>query len=191
MQQEPNTNWTYSPDKSPSVPIQEPYSNQADTPSSNTAQQPESISWTGSEFMENYKNPMWFAVLGGVILLISAIIYLISKDIISIIFVVVMGILFAVMATRKPRQLQYYIDAQGIWIGQKSYLFTDYKSFSYHHHGAIGYVNLLPLHRLHNELSIYFPPDLENQILNILSEYLPNEQRKEDLMDRFTKLIRF
>lgn len=189
MQQEPNTSWTYTPD-SASSPTQENVAVQ-DNSSQPTPEQAESVSWSGSEFMENYKSPLWFMALGVVLLIISAVIYLISKDIISIVFVIIMGILFAVMATRRPRQLQYYIDDQGVRIGQKSYFFSDYKSFSYHHHGAIGYVNLLPLHRLHNELSIYFPPENERQILDILADYLPNEQRKEDLIDRFTKLIRF
>ena len=102
-----------------------------------------------------------------------------------------MGILFGVVASRKPRQLGYTVDEDGIKVGTKVYLYSDFKSFSMQQHDAIGYVSLLPLHRFHNELSIYFPPDNEEQVFNALAYNLPNEQRKENYIDKLSKFVRF
>ncbi len=149
------------------------------------------ISWNGSEFIANQKTALWYFGLAGFIIVVCGIIYLISKDAISIIFVAIIGFLFAIIAGRKPRQLQYSIDEEGVHVGQRTYMFSDFKSFSFNRHGAIGYVSLLPLHRFHNELSIYFPPENEQQIFDVLSQRVPNEQRKETYTDKLTKLIRF
>ena len=149
------------------------------------------ISWTGSEFISNQKNSSWYFSLAVFIVVICVAIYLISKDILSVVFISIMGILFGVVASRKPRQLEYAIDEDGIKVGTKIYLYDDFKSFSMQQHDAIGYVSLLPLHRFHNELSIYFPPDHEEQVFNALAYNLPNEQRKENYIDKLSKFVRF
>jgi hypothetical protein len=161
---------------------------------SSPAQQPSSftpITWTGSEFIANQKGGAWYLGLIGFITLVCVVVYLISRDIVSVVFIAIMGVLFAVIASRKPRQLSYSIDEEGIKVGQRNYFFTDFKSFSLQHHGAIGYVSLLPLHRFRNELSIYFPPENEQAIFDALASHIPNEQRKETLTDKLVQLIRF
>lgn len=157
-----------------------------DTPS---LQQP--IAWTGSEFIAQHKNTGWYMGLFGCIALVCIVIFFISKDILSVIFIAIMGILFAIIASRKPRQLQFLIDNQGIHVGQRHYLFNEFKSFSLQKDGAIGYINLLPLRRLHPELSIYFAPEDAGRIFDALALHIPHEDHVEALVDKFIKKIRF
>lgn len=151
----------------------------------------QSLTWTGSEFVANQKNAMWYGALAGFIIVVCVVVYLLTKDELSVIFIAVMGILFGVIAGRKPRQLQYIVDQEGIKVGQRSYLYSDFKSFSIQQHDAISYVSLLPLHRFHNELSIYYPPEMEDKLFSILGSILPNDQRKENYIDKLAKTIRF
>lgn len=154
-------------------------------------QHQETISWVGSEFISNQKTYTWYLGLSGFIFIICLAVYLIGKDIISIFFIIIMGVLFGIIAGRKPRQLQYSIDDEGIRVGQKTFSYAEFRSFSLQRHGAIGYVSLLPFHRFHNELSIYFPPENEQQIFEALASRIPNEQRRENPADKLAKLIRF
>jgi hypothetical protein len=41
------------------------------------------------------------------------------------------------------------------------------------------------------ELSIYYPPEEEEKILNVLTGSLPNDQKQEHSFDRLMKRIRF
>lgn len=150
-----------------------------------------SISWTGSEFVSNQKTASWYLMLAGATVIVCIIVYLFSRDILSTIFISIMGILFAVIAARPPKQLEYSIDNEGIKVGPRNYYYSDFKSFSLQHNGAIGYVSLLPLHRFRNELSIYYPPENEMQIFEALASRIPNEQRRENPIDKLAKLIRF
>ena len=151
----------------------------------------ETISWTGSEFLDQHKSASWYFGLFGFIAVVCGVVYFISKDFISVGFIAIMGILFAIIAGRKPRQLQYAIDDQGIHIGRRSYVFSEFKSFSLQREGAMGYINLLPLKRLHSEISIYYPPEDEQKIFDALSQRIPHEDHKETFIDKFTRMIRF
>ncbi len=151
----------------------------------------EPISWSGSEFIAQHKTGSWYLGLFAFIALVCVVIYLLSKDILSIVFVIIMGILFAIIASKKPRQLQYMIDDQGLNIGSRHYPFNDFKSFSIMRDGAIGYISLQPLQRLRPELTIYYAPEDEARVFETLSTYLPHEERAERAVDKLARNIRF
>ncbi len=159
----------------------------ADTPTS--AVQP--VAWTGSEFIAQHKSGGWYGGLIVALVAVCAIIFVLSKDIVSVVFVAIMGALFAVIANHKPKQRAYMIDEHGISIDQRHYQFNDFKSFALQHEGAIGYISLLPLQRMRPELTIYFAPGDEQRIFDVLSNYLPHEERKDTIADKFARNIRF
>jgi hypothetical protein len=176
-----DTGWSFNPEDDPALASEQ----------SNTAPI-EPISWTGSEFIAQHKTAVWYFGLAGFITLACVVIFFVSKkDILPVIFVAVMGILFGIIASKQPRQLQYIVDEHGISIGAQHYSFSDFKSFSLQHDGAIGYISLLPLHRLKPEISIYFAPEDEQRIFDTLAHFLPNEQREESTIDRLIKRIHF
>lgn len=149
------------------------------------------IAWTGSEFIAKHKDFAWYAGLTLFIAVVCVVIYFVSKDILSVVTIAVMGVLFGIIAGRKPRELQYQIDNYGLQVGQRRYLFSDFKSFSLQRDGAIGYVNLFPLKRLHTELTIYYAPEDEKRIFDALALHIPNEQRDESMVEKLIKKIRF
>ena len=153
--------------------------------------QAESISWTASEFVDNHKTAGWYIKLMLAILAIAVLSYLLTRDLISASVIVVVGFLFAILASKKPRQMTYRIDNAGISIGNNTYPFHTFKSFAIVEEGAIGCINLLPLKRFMPELSIYYPPEEEAKIIDVLSASLPNDQRQEHSFDRLMKKIRF
>ena len=151
----------------------------------------EPITWTGSEYLDRHKNTGWYLGLAGFIALVCAVVYIIGRDLLSVGFIALMGILFAIIAGRKPRQLAYAIDDQGLHIGQKSFGFNEFKSFSLQREGAIGYISLLPLRRFQPELTIYYAPEDEQRIFEALALRIPHEDHKETLIDKLIRLIRF
>jgi hypothetical protein len=112
-------------------------------------------------------------------------------DIISIVFIVIVSILFAALGSKKPRQLPYQVDDRGITINGKFYSYNMFKSFSVLREGAMAYVNLLPLQRFMPELSIYFSTEDEDKIVDVLASNLPYEHRDENAFDRLMKKLHF
>jgi hypothetical protein len=88
------------------------------------------IVWTAAEFIEHQKSPGWYLGMIGVALVVVVTVFLLTRDIFNTIMCIVAAILFAVVAGRPPRQLQYAIDDHGIQIGRRFYPYSDFRSFS-------------------------------------------------------------
>jgi len=179
--QDQQADWSFNPDEVAT-------SSSASTPNPLVHKE---VSWSASEFIDHHKSAGWYYMLFLGTGVLTGVIYLLTKDLISVIVIAVVGLLFAILAGRKPRQLPYRIDSKGITIGDKFYVFSAFKSFALLREGAVGCINLLPLKRFMPEISIYFPPEEENKIVEILADSLPNEQRKEQGVDKLMKRLRF
>jgi hypothetical protein len=96
-----------------------------------------------------------------------------------------------VAAARQPQTLKYGINHAGIMVGEKFYPFPDFKSFSIADEEALSSIVLLPMKRFMPGLTIYYPPDQEDEIMTVLSLYLPHETRRVDVVDRLARRLRF
>jgi hypothetical protein len=149
------------------------------------------IQWSASEFIEHDKRPGWFMVLGIGALVVAVIIYFVTRDIIAPVAIGVAALLFGVVAARKPRTLEYAIDNTGVHIDSKSYGYDLFKSFSVLEEGALSSIQLAPLKRFMPPLSLYYPPEQEDEIVATLGDYLPHEDRQHDPIDRLMRRVRF
>lgn len=181
-QTEPKTNWQFKG---------------ADTAQSNQEtpqpKQPlgESISWTASEYVAHDKNSMWYMKFAGLSILVIGITFLITRDFISLLVLVVLAIGIAVFAARKPETLNYQIDNQGVHIGPKLYPISMFKSFAVVEEEAIKSIALLPMKRFMPAITMYFSPEDEKKIEDTLGAMLPQETRQQDPVDRLMHKIRF
>jgi hypothetical protein len=150
-----------------------------------------SISWTASEFIEHTKPSGWYVavMLGGV--LISGVLYLLTRDLISVVVVIMATAMFLVAGSRKPDTKQFEISYEGIKAGPKSFGFDYFKSFSMIEEGAIDSIQLMPLKNLEMPIRIYFPPSMHDQITGFLADYLPHEEKSRDLVDRLMRKLKF
>lgn len=152
----------------------------------------ESVSWTASEFIAHAKSGGWYVILVLITVATVALAYVLTNgELFTPIIIAIVAIMFGVMAARKPRELPYRIDSQGLHIGEKTFSFADFKSFSLVQEEGVESIWLLPLQRYTPGLSIYFAPEDKDRILAILDDFLPVEQRKLDVVDRLMHKIRF
>lgn len=149
------------------------------------------ISWTASEFVSHEKSAGWYGTLALVAAIIASMVYLTTRDMISTVVVIVAALAFAVIAGRKPRQLQYQLNRSGILIGNKQFHYGMFKSFSVVPEGAFSSIILRPLRRFAPLTTIYYAPDDEERIIGLISEHLPLEEYKPDAVDNMMRRIRF
>jgi len=173
----PNSSWEFKPDE------------QSQTSPSLASN--ESVNWTASEFVAHHKGAMWFIGLAFIAAALAVGIFLLTKDEVSTGVVVIAAIAFGALAARQPRELKYMLDNSGVRIGEKFYPYELFKSFSVLEEGAISSIWLMPLKRFMLGLTIYYPPDEEEKIMNVLAAHLPFEDRKIDPVDNLMRKIRF
>jgi len=150
-----------------------------------------SLTWTASEYIALHKNIGWFVILGIAITLLSTIVYLITRDVIPSVAILILGSIFGIVGARKPQELTYIVNDSGINVANRHYFYTDFKSFSVMEDGAIHSIILTPLKRFMLPLSLYFEPNDEQEIIDVVSKYLPLESLQYDNLDKLMRKIRF
>lgn len=180
-----NPSWNYKPEE-PAVVGGENVAPQLQP------QHLEAVEWTASEYIAHHKTPGWFVMVGVATSILAILVYFVSRgDIISTCMMIVVGVVFGVIGGRVPRVLEYSLDDSGIRIGPKFYTYGDFKSFAIQDEGAISSISLLPLKRFMPSISIYYAPEDEEKIIQVLSLGLPIEHREQDALDRLMRRLRF
>lgn len=149
------------------------------------------LSWTASEFIAHHKSSTWFVQFGIAAGLAITITYFLTRDVITTVVLAIAAVLFAIVANRKPRVMQYSITDSGISINGKFMPFGSFKSFSIIREGGVSSISFAPLQRFSPGMSIYYEPTQEDQIVSTLSQILPYEEKVQDPLDRLMSRIRF
>jgi hypothetical protein len=181
MAQDSNTPWQYKPD------ADAPKADKNDTGSSHRQAKPQprqSATWEAPEFIDHPHGAGWYVALVFATLVMAALTYLLAKDAVATVFIVLVGIIVGIFATQKPNVVKYEISASGLSINGKLYNLSNYKSFTVIQEGALTSANLFPLKRFMPPLSVYFDPKEEKKIIDTLGNYLPYEQQDLDAIDR-------
>jgi hypothetical protein len=173
------------------VPFQQPESPQDQANEPQDQNSDSEIYWTASEYIAHEKSAGWYARLGGASLLLALIVLLLTKDKISAIVVLVVAFLFAIVASRQPRELQYGLDPGGVTVGQRYLPYEEFRSFSVVPEGAFLSIVFMPLKRFATITTIYFAPENEDRIVRLLTDRLPFEEHKHDLLEQLMRRIRF
>lgn len=149
------------------------------------------VSWEASEYVMHHKSNMWFVWLGVVSAGLMALSLLVLNDVLATLVIAVMTAAIVVYGTRKPNTLQYSLSDEEIIVGHRQMLLSDFRSFSLLQDGGLKALWLIPLKRFAPSLTIYYPEDREEEIVEILGRHLPYEEREPDLVDRITRQLRF
>jgi hypothetical protein len=182
-----NNYWQPDPDKVDQTNTPEP---SEPTPSAQTVDEPP-VTWSASEYIHLEKDALWYVLFAVVVLaLIATDVFLLKSWTFSLL-VIVMAVAVVVYARRPPRTLQYALSIkQGLYIGEKLYRFADYKAFGLIRDGEHHSIMLIPVKRFAPGVSVYFPEDAGERIVDILGARLPMQTLKLDVIDVLVRRLR-
>jgi hypothetical protein len=150
------------------------------------------LDWTASAAVTTgRKSKAWYMGLIVCAVLVSVIVYFITKDVVSGVAIIIAALSFGAISTRRPRDLHYALDRTGITIGQKHFTFEQFRSFSIIDEGGYTSIGLMPLKRFTPLIAIAYDPSLHDNIVNALSAHLPLEEYKKDALDHITSGFKF
>lgn len=175
----------------PSAPVAEVNSAVQTGPVAEPADTSEPITWQASEFVHHEKGAEWFlSLLGVAVILLLVDVFLIKSWTFGAL-IVVMAISAIVVARRPPRILTYSVSSQGLHIDEKLFRFHDFRAFGVVEEGAFYSIRLIPVKRFMPMVSVYFPPEHGEEIVDMFGSLLPMEQIKLDYVDKLVEKIRF
>lgn len=171
------------------------YKPMANMPAQQTQEAPaptqSEIIWTASEFIAHNKSLGWYSLLALAAVVLSSLVYLLTKDLVSVGIIIFVALILGIAARRKPRVLNYQLNDNGIAIGQRFYAYHEFRSFSVMQEGVFSSIMFIPLKRFMPTINIYYDPQDEDRIIQMLSYYLPLENHTRDAVDSLIHHIRF
>ncbi len=149
------------------------------------------ITWTAQEYVHSDRSPVWFILFVLVVIgLIAFDIFLLKSWTFSLL-VVVMAVALVIYIRRPPRTLTYALSPnQGLYVGERLYHFDEFKSFGLIQDGEHYSIMLIPRKRFATGVSVFFPDDAGERIVDILGQRLPMENLKLDLVDAIVRKLR-
>lgn len=149
--------------------------------------------WSAQEFIEQQKNAKWYLMLVVIAVLLSLILFLITKEIMSVVVTLLLALAVGVFGSAKPKIVKYTIDSLGVAIDNKHYNFSEFKSFSIINgvNANVPYIQLIPQKRLMLPLTIFIDPKHSDEIAEIIGQFVPYDQKQPDLADKISSRFRF
>ena len=176
-------------DTEPSQPAEDitpPHQSQTPQDDNNTP-----VNWSANEYIHVDKNGLWYVIFVVVVLGLIALDIFILRSYTFSALVAVMAVALIIYSRRPPRTIQYALSGkQGLYIGEKLYAFGDFKSFGLIKDGEHHSIMLMPTKRFAPGVSVYFPEEAGEQIVDILGTRLPMQNFKLDLIDTIIRRLR-
>jgi hypothetical protein len=150
----------------------------------------EPIRWQAHEYVHHEKSPIWFILFAIVVSAFMATAVFVIKDISFAILVPVMAAALLVYANRPPRLLDYTLSRHGLHVNDRLYSFADFKGFRVIHDGEEYSVMLIPIKRFKPGVSVYFPEEAGEAIVDMLGARLPMQDFHLDIVDKIIRKLR-
>lgn len=151
----------------------------------------EPIHWSANEYIHEEKNVLWFSIFSVVVVLLIAIDIFMLQSYTFSLLVVVMAIAVVIYSRRPPRTIDYTLSGdQGLYVGERLYHFSEFKAFGLIKDRGQHSIMLIPIKRFSPSVTVYFPEEAGEEIVDILGARLPMENLKLDFIDVIVRKLR-
>ena len=147
------------------------------------------VSWQAHEYVQREKNAGWYIGLGIIGIGLSVLlVYLHQWTFLALIVVSIIALLL--YSLRPPRTISYSLTNHGVVIGDKAKPYSDFKAFGVVQEGQHFSIALIPRKRFAPKITIFFPENQGEKIVDVFGSRLPMQEVKPDFLDRIVKFLR-
>lgn len=150
----------------------------------------EPVHWQAMEYIQREKSPVWFIVFGIVFVALMIVAIFVIKSITFDVLVPIMAASLLMYVYRPPRMLDYTLSGKGLFVNDHLYPFVDFKSFGVIKDDDQFSILLVPVKRFKPGVSIYFPEEVGEALVDMLGARLPMQELKLDAVDRLIRKLR-
>ena len=182
--------YTESAPQSPAVSAEQPLSPETQPATEPHEGDEELIRWQGIEHIYREKDPLWYIIFAIVVLGFILLAIFVVKSWTFAILVPVMAAALVVYAMRPPAVIDYTLSRKGLHANDRLYSFDDFKEFGLVQDAEEHSVMLMPRKRFQPGVTVYFPEEAGEAIIDMLASRLPMRDVKLDSVDRLIRMLR-
>ena len=148
------------------------------------------VHWQAHEYIHHEKGFGWFLGFSVIVIALIAAAVFIIQSVTFAILIPVMAAALIVYSHRPPRLMDYTLSHQGLHVNDHLYSFAEFKSFGVIHDGGEYSIMLIPTKRFRAGVSVYFPEEAGEAIVDMLGARLPMQELHLDAIDRLIRKLR-
>ncbi|HRH27075.1 MAG TPA: hypothetical protein PLZ99_02865 [Parcubacteria group bacterium] len=141
------------------------------------------ISWETVEYLHTEKTSDWYWIVG-IITLSAALIAIILNNVIFAILIIVSSFTLSIFASRRPDMVTATIDKSGVTFGRTRHAYSNIESFWIETRDSYPRLLLKSNKVFMPFIVLHIHEDDADEIKNVLSKYLPEEENTEPLLEK-------
>lgn len=149
------------------------------------------LTWESSEFIFHERSALWYVGFSSVTIAIAAIFFFVLNGIWAPSMVIFMGGVVIAFSRRRPELRRYTISTDGVSVGEEHFDFDEFTSFTIIEENGIYSIALNRVNRFMPPVSMYIADDVAEQIVGLLSEFLPHDEKNQTIVDQALTRLRF
>ena len=147
------------------------------------------VQWQAPEYLHHEKNPLWYLGFAAVVIVLTvAAIFLIQSWTFALL-IPVMAVALIAYSHRPPHVMNYALSGKGIYINDTLHPFAEFKGFGVISEEEEYSVVFIPVRRFRPTLTIYFPEQDGEAIVDLLGVRLPMQPLKLDAFDKIVRML--
>lgn len=147
------------------------------------------VRWQATEHIHREKDAIWYGLFAIVVVALIGIAIFLIKSWTFAVLVPVMAAALVIYARRPPALLDYTLSRKGLHINDKLYGFDLFKEFGLVHDDDENVVYLVPRKRFQPSISVYFPDEVGEVVVDMLAGRLPMHEVRLDPIDRLIRRL--
>ena len=172
---------TAQPEQIPASPaLAESVNQQAETELPD--QQP--VQWQAPEYLQEHRSPWWFISFWAIVIIFMVIAVVLIRSWSFAILIPAMAAALTIYSHRPPRQISYVLSDKGLYINEKLHPMNEFKSFGVVQGESLPSVMLIPVKRFRPGMTVHFPPEAGEAIVDILGSRIPMQDIQLDFFDK-------
>ena len=148
------------------------------------------VQWQAVEYVQYTKQPLWYVGFAVVVIALMVLAVWLMQAWTFAILILVMAAALMVYSHRPPRELTYVLSEKGLYINDQLHPMGEFKAFGVVQDSALHSLMLIPVKRFRPGLSVYFPTEVGERVVDILGAYLPMQDLKLDTFDKIVQKLR-
>lgn len=147
----------------------------------------QTFQWQAPEYLSDTKVPMWYIGFWFVVVLLMVVAAWLIKSWTFVVLIPVMAAALTIYTHRPARSMQYVVSAKGLYINEQIHPLEEFRGFGVLQEDAMPALLFTPIKRFRPAITVYFPAEIGEQLVDFLGVRIPMQEAK---LDAFDKLVR-
>ncbi|MBP9667950.1 hypothetical protein KBD87_04060 [Candidatus Saccharibacteria bacterium] len=150
----------------------------------------QTIQWQSPEYVSSVRTPMWYLVFWATVVVVMILAGFFMKSWSFVLLIPVMAFALTIYTHRPAHMMQYVVSPKGLYINEQVHVFDEFKSFSVLQDEALPTLVLTPVRRFRPAVTVHFPDEVGEQLVDFMGTQLPMEDARTDVFDTLVKKLR-